>query len=145
MYVIALVGITYVFDMAMSETVMKKICEDAVEKTIFAFLSQRLGDGTAGPDAMANQPPTAKEVRLKNRLLRQLGFWERSAGAYDQGLKGEGIRMAAVMRLLFCNSKKSGGLVFQLHGKKIFRIRPVQVRCKVFAILWPCELCFQTR
>jgi hypothetical protein len=28
--------------------------------------------------------------------------------------------MAAVMRVLFCNSKKSAGLVFQLHGKKIF-------------------------
>jgi hypothetical protein len=69
---------------------------------------------------MANQTPMAKEARLKDQLLRQLGFLERSAFAYDQGHKDEAIRMAGVMHTLFCSSKKSAGLVFQLHGKKIF-------------------------
>jgi hypothetical protein len=51
---------------------------------------------------MANQTPMAKEARLKDQLLRQLGFLERSAFAYDQGHKDEAIRMATVMRTLFC-------------------------------------------
>jgi len=70
-----------------------------------------------GPD---NQSLITKEARLKSQLLQQLGFLERSAFAYDQGHKDEAIRMATVMRTLFCGSKKSAGLVFQLHGKKIF-------------------------
>jgi hypothetical protein len=59
------------------------------------------------------------ETRLKQKLLEQLGFLERSAAAYDHGHKEEAIRMAGVMRVLFSRSRKSAGLVFQLGGRKI--------------------------
>ena len=42
-----------------------------------------------GPE---NQSLIAKEARLKNQLLRQLEFFNRSAVAFDQGYKDEAIR-----------------------------------------------------
>lgn len=78
----------------------------------------------------------ADQGRLKEKLLQQLGYLERSALAYDQGHKDEAFRMAGVMRLLFCNSKKSAGLVFQLGGKKIF----LNSTCPRFPVE-PLQLC----
>lgn len=41
------------------------------------------------------------DPRLSDELLKQLGFLERSAKAFDEGHEDEGVRLATSMRVLF--------------------------------------------
>lgn len=50
---------------------------------------------------MTGEVDEANNTRFRTELLKQLGFLERTARLFDDGHEDEGVRLAAVMRVLF--------------------------------------------
>ena len=72
---------------------------------------------------MAPSTDQTQQERFKSLLRDQLEYLRASAESYDRGNHNEAKRMATTMRLLFSNSKKSAGLIFQMAGKDVLLLR----------------------
>jgi hypothetical protein len=57
---------------------------------------------------------TVNPIELRAHLEEQLGFLERSAGAFDNGFDGEAKRLATTIRILVHDTSQSNSLLSQL-------------------------------
>lgn len=69
---------------------------------------------------MANQEASVTTPQVQ--LVRQLGFLQRSATAFDEGDQAEALRIAVALRVIFHDTGKSTSLLTQLGIKNIAQV-----------------------
>lgn len=69
---------------------------------------------------MANQEPSVTTPQVQ--LIRQLGFLQRSAAAFDEGHQAEALRIAVALRVMFHDTGMSTSLLTQLGIKNTAKV-----------------------